>query len=136
MKRLLVAALSLALAGTAIACTDTTGPGASLAGTYTLRTVNNRTPPVTLCDSFGCFAVLGGQLQLDANGNFISTLQLQDQGFPARTQTTAGYWVLSGNQISLVDDVDRITLNGTVTNGTVTIIDTTTGVAVPMVYTR
>jgi hypothetical protein len=137
VKRFLVAALSLALAGTATACnSDSTGPGASLAGTYTLRTVNNQTPPVTLCDSFGCFAVLSGQLQLDASGNFVNQLQLQNQGSLATTQTTAGYWVVSGNQISLVDNPDNVTLNGTATNSTITIIDTSTGVAVPLVYTR
>jgi hypothetical protein len=138
VKRLLVAALSLALVGTGAACnSDSTGPGASLAGTYTLRTVNNQSPPVTLCDNLGCFAVLGGQLQLDANGNFVNQLQLQNQGSAsAYTQTTAGYWVVSGNQISFVDNPDNVTLNGSVSNSTITIIDTSTGVAVPLVYTR
>lgn len=136
MKRLLVAALSLALVGTGAACNDSTGPGASLSGTYSLRTVNNQTPPVTLCDSFGCFAVLGGQLQLDANGNYTSVLQLQEQGFPATTQTDTGRWVLSGSQISLISDFDGSALNGSVSNGTITIIDVTTGVAIPLVYTR
>jgi hypothetical protein len=137
VKRLLVAALSLALVGTGAACNSDTGPGASLAGTYSLRSVNNQSPPVTLCDSFGCFAVISGQLQLDASGNFINQLQLQNQGSSfATTQTTSGYWVVSGSDISLVDNPDNVTLNGTVSNGTITIIDTSTGVAIPLVYTR
>ena len=37
MKRLLVLALSMALGLTGTACTDSTGPGASLAGTFGLE---------------------------------------------------------------------------------------------------
>lgn len=136
MKRLLVTALSLSLLGGAVACRDSTGPGASLSGTYTLQTVNNQTPPVTICDNLGCFAVLGGQLQLDASGNFVDQLQIQQQGSLSNVQTTQGYWVLSGNQISLVDTYDNIRLDGTVSGSTITLIDVTTGTAIPLVYTR
>jgi hypothetical protein len=135
VRRLLVAALSLSLVGAGAACSDSTSPGSSLSGTYSLRSVNNQTPPVVICDVSGCFAVQGWQLQLDANGNYLSTLQFQDQGSSfSTTQQTSGQWVLSGNQISLVDNNGGGTLNGTVSNGSITIFDNSTGAT--LVLTR
>ena len=41
MKRFLMLAVAAVLSVSASACQDTTSPGAVLAGTYTLRSVNN-----------------------------------------------------------------------------------------------
>jgi hypothetical protein len=102
MKRLLVAALlALAVLGTATACTDSTGPGSSLAGTYHLRSVNGSSLPVTLCDNSSCYDVLSAEIDLDANGNYQSINRYSDG-----TETSNGYWQLSGRDLTLVDNFD------------------------------
>jgi len=101
MKRLLRLAICLALATTAMSCSDSTGPGSSLAGTYNLRSVNGSTPPVTLCDNTSCYDILSAQIFLDANGNYQSVNRYSDG-----TETSDGTWQLSGSDLTLIDNSD------------------------------
>lgn len=109
MKRIFVLALAAALSLGASACHDTTSPGAVLAGTYTLRTVNNQLPPVILyADPTGMEEVLGGYIQLDRDGSYTDVVTLRDtppEGGPGVTydDTINGTWSLSGNTLELTD---------------------------------
>jgi hypothetical protein len=101
VKRLLNLALFAALATAAVSCSDSTGPGDSLAGTYSLRAINGSSLPVTLCGSNTCYDVLSAEVSLDANGNYQSITRYSDGN-----ETATGYWSLSGNQLTLVDNYD------------------------------
>lgn len=118
MKRLLVLALSLVLGVTAAACTDSTGPGNAVAGTYTLRTIGNAPPPVTV----GAYEVLAGRILLDANGNYSGITTLRASGGLPFDDRIDGYWTLSGSQISLFDQLDpNYPYIGSIDNSTITI---------------
>lgn len=101
MKRLLVLALSLAIGLTATACTDSTGPSDSLAGTYQLESVNGSPLPVTICGAGPCYDVLSADITLFSNGSYQSTNRYSDG-----IERADGTWLLSGNNLVLVDSFD------------------------------
>jgi hypothetical protein len=109
MRRLLVLATALATTLTVAGCnSDSTAPGASLAGTYTLQTVNGLPLPVTVSRT-GPYSkdVVAGQIVLDANGNYtgVTTYSEYNNGtfIGQYTDRITGYWTLSGSQLTLVD---------------------------------
>jgi len=114
MKRIFLLAIAAALTLGASACQDNTSPGAVLAGTYTLRSVNNVQvpPPVILyADPTGTTELLGGYIQLDRNGNYTDVVTLRDTppgGVPGQPYDDVinGTWSLSGNQLQLTDVTD------------------------------
>jgi hypothetical protein len=141
VKRLLVLALTLAFGLGATSCSDSTGPGSNLAGVYTLRTVNDITPPVTIFQSSTLrIEVLAGEIQLDANGNYQGTTRYRETsgGFQdVYDDTIVGYWTLSGNQIALTDrDFPNDPYIGTISGNTITLTDFGSGGAYTQVYTR
>ena len=141
MKRLLVLALTVAFGLGATSCSDSTGPGSNLAGTYTLRSVNGVTPPVTLYQSGSeRLEVLGGEIRLDANGNYqgITTYRETSGAFQdVYDDTIVGYWSLSGNQISLSDaDFPNDPYIGTINGNSITLSDFSGGVTITQVFTR
>jgi hypothetical protein len=128
MRRLLVLATILATTLTAAGCSDTTNPANSLAGTYTLRTVNNVQVPVTVSASPGFTSeVLAGSIELDAQGNYIGTITYRDtysgQQPTVYNDTIIGYWSLSGNQLTLVDSQTGAQYFATVSGSTITLSD-------------
>ncbi len=142
MKRLLVIALSLALGLTATACTDSTSPGASLAGTYQLRTISGATPPVVIYqDASVTSEVVSGLIALDANGNYQSSTRYRDTYAGSQPQLVdengTGYWTLSGNQIALTDvQYPNDPSYGTVSGSTITLVDRSSGVTFTLTYSR
>ena len=130
MKRLLVLALSIALGLTATACTDSTGPGASLAGTYTLQSVNGSRSaggggpehPVTS-------EVVPGRSCWTRTGNYQGTTRYRDTYSGAQPvlsdDVITGYWTLSGNQIALtrIATIRMIPTSATVSGNTITLTD-------------
>jgi hypothetical protein len=141
VKRLLVLALTLAFGLGAASCADSTGPGSSLAGVYTLRTVNGITPPITIYQDAGLrLEVLAGEIVLDANGNYQGTTRYRETegGFQdVYDDTIIGYWTLSGNQIALTDrDFPNDPYIGTVNGNTITFSDFGAGGTYTEVYTR
>ena len=142
MKRLLVLALSMALALTGTACTDSTGPGASLAGTYTLQTVNGIAPPVVVYQSTQVTSeVVAGQIVLDAAGNYQGTTRWRDTYIGAQPvlsdDVITGYWTLSGNQLALTDrNYPNDPYLATVSGNTITFTDYSTGSAATLVYSK
>lgn len=133
MKRLLSLALFAVLATSAVSCTDSTGPGSTIAGTYTLRTVGGTQVPVQLSG----YQVMGGQIFLEDNGNFtgITTIRLNTGAqFDDRID---GYWTVTGNQISLYDRADpNFPYVGNITNNTITILAFNSGSGYDEVYSR
>jgi hypothetical protein len=130
MKRLLVAVLALTLLGTASACNDSTGPGSSLAGTYSLRTVNGQQVPVTLCGNGYCYDVISAEINLDANGNYSSTSRYSDG-----TESATGYWQLTGSNLVLVDNYDGFRSYATFSGNDLVFTDLG-GTAMTAVYRR
>ena len=132
MKRLFVAVLAFTLMGTASACTDTTGPGGALAGTYSLRTVNGAQLPVTLCSTGFCYDVLSAEITLDANGNYQEISRYSDGN-----DSSTGYWTLSGSQLTLTDDGSGTATYATVSGNSLIFPNLFTGSStISAVYTR
>ena len=134
MKRLLGLALFAAFATSAIACNDTTGPGNAVAGTYTLRTIGGVTPPITVSG----YTVLGGQIILDAAGNYTGVTTLRTLGGGSQfDERIDGYWTVSGNQIQLYDQTQpNLPYVGTITNSTITILAFNSASGADEVYSK
>jgi uncharacterized lipoprotein NlpE involved in copper resistance len=138
MRRLLVLAMALATTLTAAGCSDSTGPGDSLAGTYSLRTVNNTQVPVTVISGGGySLEVLSGSIALDAQGNYTGTVRYREtdvgQAPVQYDDTIYGYWTLSGNTLTLTDSQTGDQYFGTVSGSTITLSD---GSGYTEVYTK
>lgn len=111
MKRLLMLAFAAALSMGASACQDNTSPGAVLAGTYTIRSVNNVSVPppyVVYADPTVTQELLGGYIRLDRNGTYTDVVTLRDTpagGIPGQPYDDVinGTWSLSGDELQLTD---------------------------------
>jgi hypothetical protein len=141
VKRLLVLALTLAFGLGATSCSDSTGPGSAIAGSYRLRSVNGVTPPILIYqDALLRVEVLDGEILLDANGNYQGTTRYRETegGFQdVYDDTIVGYWTLSGNQIALTDmRYPNDPYVGTVSGNTITLIDSGPGGTFTEIYTR
>jgi hypothetical protein len=133
VKRLLSLALFTVLATTAVSCTDSTGPGTAVAGTYTLRSVGGTPMPV----QFTTYRVISSEITLDATGNFSSFTTEQDNFGTQTSYRIDGYWTVSGNQISLYDQNDpNFPYVGSITNSTITIFGGSSGSGYDEVYSK
>lgn len=109
MKKILMLAFAAALSMGVSACQDTTSPGAVLSGTYTLQSINNVAPPVTLyADVNGGTQVIAGQIQINRDGTFTDVVTYRDlspSGAPGApyNDTIYGTWALSGNTLQFYD---------------------------------
>ena len=107
----LVAAIGVGAAG----CGDDdngSGPG-SVAGTYTLRTVNGQSLPF----NFGLgFALESGYVDLEEDGEFELSLDFSDDDFD---ELVFGEWERDGNEITFVSD-DGESLTATLSGNTIT----------------
>jgi len=128
MRRLLALAMVLATTLTAAGCSDSTGPADSLAGTYSLSSVNGITPPVTVIGGPGAGyteEVIGGSIVLDTQGNYTGTIRYRDtytnQPPTVFDDTIVGYWTLSGTTLTLTDSQTGDQYFGTVSGRTITL---------------
>src|ERR687895_757229 len=73
MRRFLftVATATTALVGTA--CSDSTGLGSNVAGSYELRTINGQSLPVNT----GSRTIEGGVVEVDSDGRVVDVFQLR-----------------------------------------------------------
>jgi hypothetical protein len=110
MRKLVVLGFLVALA----ACNnDSTSPNGSAIGSYSLRTYNGATLPV----SVGSFALLSSdQLTLNANGTYIDQATYSD----GSTQTEQGDWSISNNLITFQDITDNISYTGSLSGSVLT----------------
>ncbi len=108
MKRVLVLALSIVLGLTATACSDSTGPGASLAGAYTLQTINGAPLPVYINNSGNpSTEVVSERIVINADGSYSGVTRYRDTYLgqqPVLVDSPfTGYWTLSGSEIVLTE---------------------------------
>jgi hypothetical protein len=96
--------MGLVLASAA-ACTDSTGPGAAISGTFTLSTVGGQGLPVTLQQSGTTRTELtAGSFTFNADHTFSNTLTTRTTtgGTPAsQTTTDGGTYATSGDRVTL-----------------------------------
>jgi hypothetical protein len=133
VKRLFRLALFAALATTAVSCTDSTGPGSAVAGTYTLRSIGGIQPPVLV----NGYTVISGRITLDAAGNYSGVTTLQQPNGAQFDDRIDGYWTVSGNQIALYDQLDQNNpYIGNITNSSITILSYNSASGADEVYTK
>jgi hypothetical protein len=123
--------LALALF-TLVACgSDSTGPGSSPIGKYTLRTVDNKPLPVAFADS----SIQSGELVVtDAGWSQITVVRYVAGGSAnGDTLTLAGAWATSGSDITLWDGGLNTQYVGTFTS---TAMNLTTKTATVLSYSK
>lgn len=95
---------------------DGTGPS-GVAGTYTLRTVNDQALPYTLYeDESYKIEIMASELTINSGGTWRETATFRETelGTPATsTQTVTGTYTRTGNTIVLAD-ADSDTITGTI----------------------
>ena len=120
--RRLIAVLFAGLALTSTACGggDSSGPP-SIAGIYTLQTVNNAALPFTTSEDATYKAeILSWVVTLSANNtySFVFRGRSTDNGVPTEnTITSTGTYTVSGSSVEMVDSVDNSSLTATVSGG-------------------
>lgn len=122
-----IAVLFAGLALTSAACGggDSSGPP-SIAGTYTLQTVNNSPLPFTTSEDATYKAeILSWVVTLNTNAtyNFVFQGRSTDNGVPTvNTITSVGTYTVSGSTIEMVDHLDNSSLTATVSGGLLTMV--------------
>jgi len=123
MRRLVARLLGFGALVTLAACASdsstNTGP-ASVAGTYTLRTVNGSPLPYTLFDFGGDkYEITAGAVTLEAGGRWTATSAdrtTEGTSVVTSTFTTTGTYTLAGTVITLVSPGTSI-VSGSVDRG-------------------
>ena len=126
MRRLIPALLAgLVLSATACGGGDSSGP-ASIAGTYTLQTVNNAPLPFTTSEDATYKAeILSWVVTLneDKSYSFVARGQSTDNGqTTVNTITSTGTYTVSGSTVDMLDPVDNSNLTATVAGNTLTMV--------------
>jgi len=127
MRRL----LSLALVFAALACgsdnDDSTAPTqASVAGTWTLQTVNGSSLPFTLASAPAKIELLSYVVNVSANGTWTSSQQTRTtigtQAPVTATTTDGGTYTLSGNSVAITSSTSgSVAQAGTISGNTLTL---------------
>jgi hypothetical protein len=127
MRRLIPALLAgLVLSATACGGGDSSGP-ASIAGTYTLQTVNNAPLPFTTSEDATYKAeILSWVVTLNDNNTYSHVFRGRstDNGLPTEnTITTTGTYTVSGSTVAMSDPADNFNnLTATVAGNTLTMV--------------
>jgi hypothetical protein len=101
MRRFLLTVAAAATALTSTACSDSTGLGSNVAGSYELQTINGQNLPVQL----GSRTIEAGQLELDSDGTFVDIIQYRTFGSSLiQTDQFFGTWDRNGSEIRLQYD--------------------------------
>ncbi|HKN65092.1 MAG TPA: hypothetical protein VJW73_02390 [Gemmatimonadaceae bacterium] len=94
-----------------VACNDATSPNGSVAGTYTLRTVNGFNLPYTFSDGS---VLVSDQLVLNSDGSYTDQANFSNR----QPQGEQGFWSINNNLITFNDETDQInytaSLSGTI----------------------
>jgi hypothetical protein len=133
MRRPLLALTLFTLAACDNSSDSGTGPGlgSSLNGTYTLKTVDNKTLPVAFTDS----TLTGGQLVMSDSGWSQISVVLYKTGGSANGDTLklGGFWVANGANLTFFDNGNSTTYTGTYSS---TGINLTTKTATLLSYSK
>lgn len=118
IKRLIVISAVTLLA----ACSDSSGPNASVTGSYALITINGSGLPVVYSfDQNTTARITGGNVTLNSNNTFSSsgTYQLTTGSQVSTvTQTCTGTYARNGNSVTFTEANSNNTNCGGVYNGT------------------
>jgi hypothetical protein len=141
VRRLLSIALIAVTALTAVGCSDSTGPAASLSGTYNLRTINNQPLPATLyyTSASDHIEILNSQITLFSDGTYADNTRVQDTSYGPTTvydDNTVGYWVLSGSNLSLTDRNDPTHVSNAYVSGSQLQITNFAGYNATAIYSK
>ena len=125
MRRLVSLALVLAVAGCG-SDSSTTPTNSSVAGTWTLQSVNGSPLPFTLSASPAKIELLSDVVVATSNGTWTSTQQTRTTigtGTPTTsTATDGGTYTLSGNNVSILSSSAGSTAQaGTINGNTLTL---------------
>ena len=126
MKPRLYGRLAIASLFAVLACgSDSTSPGNSVAGTYTLRTVNGANLPFTIFQ-FGSdkTEIISESVVLTEAGRFTQTgtLRVTTSGIANTVPySDAGSYTLNGTAGTFTFDSDGSSGTGTIVNGTITV---------------
>jgi|SRR5579884_740556 len=115
MKRFFVPILAVAMMFAAGCNNDATSPSVSLTGTWTLRTLNGQQLPVAVGLNT---VVTGEQLTLNNDGTY-NDIVLYSGG---NSSTEIGYYTVSGNAITFIDQTDNIQYQGSISGNVLTAI--------------
>jgi hypothetical protein len=107
MRRIALFLAVIALA----ACNDATSPNGSVAGTYTLRTVNGFNLPYTFSDGS---VLISDQLVLNADGSYFDQARFSN----APEIDEQGFWSVNNNLITFNDENDGVNYTGSL-SGTI-----------------
>jgi len=128
MRRHVLAALAMLL----VACggDKATGPD-PVTGSYTLRTVNGAALPATYYqDDIERDQLFAGTISLAADHSWTGSLSVDATGIPGGELLfhgpipVSGTYALNASSITITDAAHALTLNGTVTGGTMTLSTT------------
>ena len=121
------------------ACSDSSGPDATIHGTYTLRTVNGQTLPATIFqDASGRFDITGGTLTLNSNGTFTDVVMFRIvSGTTTITDQASGTGTFAeaGNTVTFTT-TDGETYTMTRSGGTLTQVVSEEGLTFTIVYQK
>ena len=140
MRRMIVAGILAVLA----ACSsDSTGPNASVTGSYTLRTVNgNNVPAVVFQNATTKDELTAGTLNLNADNTWSGSLTARETSLSTGavvsiTVPASGTYTNNNGSLKLTDSVDDTQLVGTADNGMLTVSgDVGIGAVVTLVFQR
>lgn len=122
MRRIL---MTLVLAAAAACGDNSTGLGASVEGSYTLRSINGTALPYVVQSGSTKIEVIDDVLTLNLNGTYSETGHTRITEFGStrtETGTDNGTYTTAGTSITLRSS-DGTTSVGTVNGGTLTIVD-------------
>jgi len=106
-----------------------------LSGTYTLRTIDDQVPPVSIDAST---QITGGYILIDRDGSFTDVISYRDVSSGISTDDTInGTWALSGNTIEFTDVMDPYhPYYATVSNGELQFTNYASGYTYTTVYSK
>ena len=111
MRRLATAALAIGLA--ACANSDSTAPSVSLAGNYSLRTINGSPVPYTFASGV---TLQSDMLTLSSNGTYSDDAQYSD----GRLIVEQGYYTNNNGSITFTDQSNNNTYLGSLSGSVLT----------------
>jgi hypothetical protein len=112
----------------AAACRSGTEPGVTTpVGTYTIATVNGKTPPVAIfADTNYTYEVMSGSVALTGDGKYSAVIAYR-QTIPGNVSTfvdsTGGTWAQSGTVIRFTNGQDGSTDQATWANAELTFVE-------------